>query len=196
MNRAYPDVKGIATLYFAAWARANLFIPDPKVFWVKPSVKYLKKYLKENPVDAIVTTGPPHSMHLIALKLKKQFDIPWLADFRDMWSLYDILHHFGPGPRAIKKNTNLEKKVYEIAEKVITITENTAKDLRKLGNREVEVITNGYDSEDFELKNDVPEKFVICHFGLLNTFHDKIPPTSVTSIPHALIPKRKTSSAL
>ena len=55
------------------WVRGNFFIPDARVFWVKPSVEFLKKYLKENHFDAFVTTGPPHSLHLIGLELKKEF---------------------------------------------------------------------------------------------------------------------------
>ena len=60
--------------------RGNLFIPDPRVTWVRPSVRFLKKYLKEHPVDAIVSTGPPQSMHLIARQLSKATNIPWVAD--------------------------------------------------------------------------------------------------------------------
>jgi len=157
---------------FAKWARANLFIPDPKIFWVKPSVKFLKDYLKNHKVDVIITTGPPHSIHLIALRLKKHIDIPWLADFRDMWSLYDILHHFKPGRRAIVKNTQLELQVYKVAEKVVTITKNTAIDLEELGKREIEVITNGFDENDFRIKEKTSGKFIISHFGLLNTFRN------------------------
>ena len=59
------------------WIRANLFVPDPRVGWVKPSVKTLKAYLAEHPVDVIVTTGPPHSVHLIGLQLHKALGIPW-----------------------------------------------------------------------------------------------------------------------
>ena len=48
--------------------RGNLFVPDPRAGWVGPSVRFLKKYLKGNPVDAVVTTGPPQSMHLIVTR--------------------------------------------------------------------------------------------------------------------------------
>ncbi|HPD95904.1 MAG TPA: glycosyl transferase family 1, partial [Tenuifilaceae bacterium] len=68
------------------WLRGNLLIPDPRIFWVNPSVRFLKKYLKENPVDVVVTTGPPHSLHLIGLKLKRKLKVKWLADFRDPWT--------------------------------------------------------------------------------------------------------------
>ena len=57
------------------WVRGNLFIPDARFLWVKPSVKYLKKYIEENNIDTIVTSGPPHSLHLIGLQLKKELNI-------------------------------------------------------------------------------------------------------------------------
>ena len=74
----------------SVWIRGNLFIPDARKFWIGPSVKYLATYLKKNPVDIIISTGPPHSMHLIALELKKRLNIPWLADFRDPWTNIDF----------------------------------------------------------------------------------------------------------
>ena len=74
----------------SVWLRGNLFIPDARCWWIKPSVRYLKKYLKEHPVDAMISTGPPHSMHLIARALHKKFNIPWVADFRDPWTDIDF----------------------------------------------------------------------------------------------------------
>ena len=75
--------------------RGNFFIPDPRVMWVGPSVRFLKKYLREHPVDAIVTTGPPQSMHLIGLKLSEPTGIPWVADFRDPWTKMFYFKHLG-----------------------------------------------------------------------------------------------------
>jgi len=68
------------------WVRGNLFIPDARKYWVNPSVKYLKKYIQENNIDTIVTSGPPHSLHLIGLQLKEDLGVSWLADFRDPWT--------------------------------------------------------------------------------------------------------------
>ncbi|MBQ3521911.1 MAG: glycosyl transferase family 1, partial [Bacteroidales bacterium] len=91
--------------------RGNLFIPDPRILWVAPSVRFLKKYLKENPVDAIVSTGPPHSMHLIAKKLSKSTDIPWLADFRDPWTGIFYFKHLGLSKFAYRRHRKLEQSV-------------------------------------------------------------------------------------
>jgi len=71
---------------FLLFVRGNLFIPDARVFWVKPSYTYLKNYLIEQKIDTLITTGPPHSLHLIGLRLKKELKINWIADFRDPWT--------------------------------------------------------------------------------------------------------------
>ena len=75
---------------FKSWLanviRANLFIPDPRRVWVSSSVNYLREYLRNHPVDVIVSTGPPHSMHIIAMKTAEALGLPWIADFRDPWT--------------------------------------------------------------------------------------------------------------
>ncbi|NIN33980.1 MAG: glycosyl transferase family 1, partial [Gammaproteobacteria bacterium] len=71
---------------FLLWVRGNLFIPDARKFWVKPSVKYLKNIAEKEQFDALITTGPPHSVHLIGLELSRSLEIPWIADFRDPWT--------------------------------------------------------------------------------------------------------------
>jgi hypothetical protein len=74
---------------FLSFIRGNFFIPDPKIFWVKKSVYFLQKYIIENKIETIISTGPPHSMHLIAQKLRLKNSLKWIADFRDPWtSLY------------------------------------------------------------------------------------------------------------
>src|SRR5690606_27637000 len=68
--------------------RGNFFIPDARKFWVKPSAKFLSEYLSAENIDTIITTGPPHSLHLIGLELKKKKNekLRWIADFRDPWT--------------------------------------------------------------------------------------------------------------
>ena len=77
----------------AMWVRGNLFLPDPRCLWIGPSVRFLKKYLKEHPVDLIVSTGPPQSMHIIGMKLSKATGLPWIADFRDPWTKIFYFKH-------------------------------------------------------------------------------------------------------
>ncbi|NOZ47982.1 MAG: glycosyltransferase family 4 protein [Chlorobi bacterium] len=149
--------------------RGNLFIPDARKFWIKPSIRYLNHYLNNNPVDVIVSTGPPHSMHLIALAMKRKFNIPWIADFRDPWTDIDFYGQLNLTKWADKKHRKLEKKVLQTADKVITIGKTSAKDLTVKFNREYEIITNGYDEEDFPLTEPIENKdFSLVHAGAMN----------------------------
>lgn len=153
------------------WVRGNWFVPDARLFWIRPAVKYLSSYLKKHPVEAIITTGPPHSMHLIGLEIKRRTGINWIADFRDPWSQWDVLPQLNLGKAAWKTHKKLEKQVLTNADKVITVTQNLAQSLKTIGNlTHVKVITNGYDAVDFKASaiNTTLKKFSIAHVGLLN----------------------------
>ncbi|MFP5471496.1 MAG: glycosyltransferase family 4 protein [Bacteroidia bacterium] len=149
--------------------RGNFFIPDPRVFWVKPSIKYLKKYLLENPVDAIVSTGPPHSMHLIALGLRKHFpNIKWIADFRDPWTEIDFYHDLQLTSWADKKHKRLEHEVLKNADEVVVVGNQMATQFLKI-NSNVSVIYNGYDEDDFSnLRKKNNEAIDIVYIGSMN----------------------------
>ena len=157
--------------YFFNWIRGNFFVPDPKIFWVKKSIKFLLKYINKNNIEYIVSTGPPHSMHLIALALKKKNkNLKWIADFRDPWSKLDLLDNFYLSYFAKNKNKLLEKNVLSKANLILTVSEKWKDDFKKLGANNVKVITNGYDDSDFtKYTSKIPkEKFVIGHYGLIN----------------------------
>ncbi|WP_456378796.1 glycosyltransferase [Lutibacter sp.] len=151
----------------AQYIRANYFIPDARKFWIQPSVSYLKKYLKKNKIDVVITTGPPHSTHLIGLNLKKQLPIKWIADFRDPWTEIDYFHQLPLTKRAIKKHYSLEKKVLNTAN-VVLVVGNTMREKYSTFNKNVITITNGFDGivQDMAIKLDT--KFTITHIGLLN----------------------------
>lgn len=152
------------------WIRGNLFIPDARRFWIKPSVKVLVKYLKENQVDVIVTTGPPHSAHMIGLSLKRKLGIPWLADFRDPWTNIDYYKELKLSKRADNIHHRLEKLVLESADALTVISPGMANEFKQIVPKDYVVIPNGYDSEDIE-KNivDIPKnhKFSLAHIGSL-----------------------------
>ena len=151
------------------WVRGNLFIPDPKVFWVKPSVKLLSKKIKEEGITHLVSTGPPHSMHLIALGLKKQNpDLKWVADFRDPWSELDLLNDFHLTKKSRRIYRKLEQEVLSISDVCLTVSETWVESFKVLGSRNVKLITNGFDEDDFAVKEKENDKFIIGHFGLLN----------------------------
>ena len=161
------DISNSTNSGFLSFIRGNFFIPDPKVFWVKPSVKFLSNYLKKNKVDVIISTGPPHSMHLIAKKLHQKHTFKWIADFRDPWT--DLYYNEEFKQLSFAKNINkkLEISVLKNADCVLTVSNSLKKEFAKKAKR-VAVITNGFDDE--VLTKDsiaLDKKFTISYIGLL-----------------------------
>lgn len=153
----------------SVWIRGNWFIPDARKFWINPSTEFLAEYLKKNKVDAMVSTGPPHSMHLIALGLKRKLNIPWLADFRDPWTNIDFYDKLKLTKSSDEKHKKLELEVLKSADKVTVVSWNWAKDFEKILKRSYEVITNGFDEEDFnQSSSKLEDKFSISHIGAMN----------------------------
>ena len=151
------------------WVRGNFFIPDARCGWVKPSVRYLKEYLNEHPVDAIISTGPPHSMHLIAMKLKEALGLPWIADFRDPWTEIDYYNDLHLTAWADRKHHRLEQEVLTKADKVVTVAPDGARRLGRLGNRNVRTIYNGFDrDDDTQTPVNLSEQFTITYLGVLS----------------------------
>lgn len=153
------------------WVRGNFFIPDARVFWVKPSVKFLEKYLKENKIDVVVTSGPPHSLHLIGLNLKKQLpDLKWIADFRDPWTEISYYKHLKLTRNSDKKHRKLESEVFKNADITLATSYTDAENFRKSGANAV-CITNGFDEMDARTKTSngdpTEEKFTLSYIGVL-----------------------------
>ena len=149
------------------WIRANLFVPDPRVAWVRPSVKYLKKYLKKHPVDAIITTGPPHSVHLIGQKLHKDTGIPWIPDFRDPWSRMYYLKYLPMTDATWRKIRIMEQQVLDSSSTVLACTPLVQEEFQVQTRTPVACVTNGFDEEDFT--GPAPQgdgSFNITHTGL------------------------------
>lgn len=149
------------------YIRANFFIPDARMFWIKPSVKVLLSYLKNNKIDCIITTGPPHSTHFIGLKLKQLLHIKWLADFRDPWTEIDYFHNLPLTTRAIKKHKNQEFQVLKNADAVVVVGESMKTQFEKVSNKVV-TITNGYDTVINNLPVALATKFEMVHIGMMN----------------------------
>ena len=146
--------------------RGNFFIPDPRVWWVGSSVKFLKKYLREHPVDVIVTTGPPHSMHLIGRRLAKETGLPWIPDFRDPWTKIFYYKHLHLTAWADRKHHRLELAVLDEATAVLTVTPAVQADYQARTKTPVEMITNGFDTDDFAAEPRRHEGFNVVHTGL------------------------------
>jgi len=148
------------------WIRGNIFIPDARVFWVKPSVEFLKIYIKAHQIDTIITTGPPHSMHLIGLQLKKEMQLNWITDFRDPWTTIGYHKELKLSKWAAKKHKSFEKEVLNTCDAIIVTSPTTKKEFEALTNKPITVITNGYDVEKVSTKL-MDEKFTLAHIGSL-----------------------------
>ena len=156
----------------AMWVRGNLFRPDPRCMWIGPSVRYLKKYLEDHPVDLIVSTGPPQSMHLIGRRLAKETGLPWIADFRDPWTKIFYFKHLSMTRATERWHHRMEKKVLDDATSVVAVSPLVQQEFQTMTQTPVELITNGYDECDFPHGKDIEaaggadRDFIITHTGL------------------------------
>lgn len=159
--------KGKFTEKLSLFIRSNVFIPDPKCFWIRPSIRFLDRYLAENPIDAIISTGPPHSMHMIAKAVAKRRNIRWIADFRDPWTKMYTFKYMNNTFLTNFLHKRMERNVVRSADAVVVVTNLMRDEFLELGPRRIEVITNGYDASDFDnLSEKVEEKFTITYTGL------------------------------
>lgn len=147
------------------WIRGNLFVPDPRVGWVRPSVRRLQAYLSQHPVDVMVTTGPPHSVHLIGQRLHKALGIPWIPDFRDPWTRMYYLKYLPMSPRTWNKIRKQEQAVLDECSAVLACTPLVQEEFQAQTKTPVACITNGYDEEDFA----APAPAADSHFNLTHT---------------------------
>ena len=150
------------------WIRVNFFIPDSRKFWINSSVSFLSKFIKKNNINTIITTGPPHSIHLIGYRIKNLHKINWIADFRDPWSSWDILKEMNPNLSLLNKHKELEMKVLKSADKILVTNKNLAKEFQeKIDLKKITIITNGTLLKFKNNKYDY-NKFKISYLGLMN----------------------------
>jgi glycosyltransferase involved in cell wall biosynthesis len=157
---------------FSRFVRGNFFIPDPRKGWNRYALKKALELIRTENIETVVTSGPPHSTHLIGRRIKEMTGIRWIADFRDPWTdiyYYKDLYLSGPAARYDKM---LEKKVLTEADKIITVSEEVGKLLlRKFEGPagKIAIIPNGYDEADFEniasFRNDF---FTIAYTGTIS----------------------------
>ena len=162
----------------AAYIRGNYFIPDARKGWVPFAVKAAQKLLKEENIDHLITTGPPHSTHLAGLQLSELFQLNWWVDFRDPWN--DIFYNkqMRRTQRSQVKDAQLEKTVLQKASGVITTIggglHNNLKE--KAPQQRFIALANGFDAALMETitANPVEDAFHIVYTGLL-TQHQAYP---------------------
>ena len=159
--------RGSTLKRLSMWVRGNLFMPDPRCLWIGPSVRFLKKYLRDHPVDVIVSTGPPQSMHLIARKVSLATGIPWVADFRDPWTKIFYFKHLRLGKWAEKKHHTLEQQVLDDATAVVAVSPLVQQEFASMTSTPVHLVTNGYDESDYVEEVAQDSNFNVVHTGLL-----------------------------
>lgn len=161
----------------AGFIRGNFFIPDPKIFWKRPAVKFLHDFIQHNQIRMLVTTGPPHSMHLIGMELKRRnSSLKWIADFRDPWSRWDLLDTLQLTLLARARHNRLERQVLSKADCVLTVTPHYVNWFKQAGARKTVLITNGFDEDDFTGLHYVKgSRFTIRHLGVVDELRDPRP---------------------
>ena len=154
-----------------SWFRANIFFPDPRVLWVRSSVKVLSEYIIKNKIKTIITTSPPHSVHLIGYKLKKITKINWIADFRDPYLSWDVLLNMKPNFLSKKIHQYYQNTFLKNADKVVVTNSLLKKEFESIITKsKLKLISNG---SNLKFSNNVKSNnFIISYFGLINKFRD------------------------
>ncbi len=146
------------------WVRGNLLVPDPRRFWVKPAAKEAIKVIKEQNIGTVITTGPPHSIHLIGRKIKRSnSEIRWLADFRDPWSKWDVLEKLNTSTFVLDLHRRMERSVIKEADVATTVSKRLAK---AFGG--IDLLYNGITINNKSNTEPNDSHFTIGYFGMLN----------------------------
>jgi len=153
------------------WIRLNLVVPDARKVWNKYALDTAFKEMSNEKYDIVITSGPPHSTHLIGLKLKQIFKMKWLADFRDPWTKIDYLEKVKRHSITEKLDKNLESKVVSESDLALSINQNILDGLN--AEKKGRIIPNGFDPADFEgIQRQKTEKFEINYFGNITKERD------------------------
>ena len=134
----------------AMYIRANFFIPDARKAWNKSAYKKAVGILENETIDAVISTGPPHSTHLIALALKEKYGLHWLADLRDPWVNVYYNKIFPRTKRTIRKDQRLENLVLQKANAVSVVSPGLKTEFQDRA-KKIEIVYNGFDEEDFDI---------------------------------------------
>jgi hypothetical protein len=126
----------------------------------------LSEYIQKESIDTIITTGPPHSLHLIGLQLKQQLGVTWLADFRDPWTTIGYHKQLKLTKASQEKHLKLEKEVLQTANQIIVTSENTKREFQHKTLQPITVITNGFDTFNIP-RVEKDAKFTLSHIGSL-----------------------------
>ncbi|MGO2102434.1 MAG: glycosyltransferase [Psychroflexus halocasei] len=149
------------------YIRGNFFIPDARKFWIKPSVKTISKIIDSKEIDCVITTGPPHSLHLIGHKLKIKFpQLHWITDFRDPWTNIGYHKDLKLSESSAQKHLDLEKEILNSADDILVTSFETKNEFEIKTSKPIHLITNGFDEAD-PVEVELDENFTLSHIGSL-----------------------------
>lgn len=153
-----------------SWLRKKLiffikelfFYPDEYVSWLPSAVRVAKEIIEKEKIDLIFSSALPPTVHLIAYEIIKEKNLPWVAEYRDLWTYNPYIQH-----TFLRKQMEklLEIKVIKKAKMLVTVSEPLAEKLRKLHHKPVEVITNGFDEDDYDFEVLLTPYFSITYTG-------------------------------
>ena len=148
--------------------RGNFFIPDARIMWVNSAYKKAKTLIENFNIDTVITTGPPHSIHLIGRKLKINCNVSWISDFRDPWTAIGYHNKLKLLSFARARHRKLEAIILNSSDQIIVTSPATKREFQSKTNTPISIITNGYDNinDSSIIKSN---HFLISHIGSLLT---------------------------
>jgi len=166
------------------WLRLNLVVPDMRIGWNRAAYKLARQELMADKYDCVITTGPPHSTHLVPLILKKKLGFRWIADWRDPWSGIYYLKLSPPSSLSMLIHKRLEAKVCKRADLNLMISKHMWTTLpagHKL------LLRNGFDAEEISsakqsVKSGTETGFIISYVGQITAGQNLDALTQILSI--------------
>ncbi len=154
----------------AEFIRATFFIPDARIGWYFSAKAAIDQLMKDNKIDAVYSSSPPYTCSLIARYVKRKYNIPWIAGFRDPWTDFISSPKRWMLPKAIDKA--MEHSVFKEADSVecawIGIIKDALSKYPDLNQEKFLHVPNGYDSADFpKITPTRNDKFTITYTGSL-----------------------------
>jgi len=160
----------------SSFIRLNFFIPDSRIGWNYFAFKKAKKLIEKNNIQCVITTGPPHSTHLIGKKITEKFKLKWIVDLRDPWAEIFYLKDKFRFKYAKKLNLKFESDVLNGADSIITTVGNRYQHIiegKLLESKKIHKIYNGYDKSVYDkIKEIKPASYNIVFTGVLSKNHN------------------------
>jgi len=150
----------------ARFIRGNFFLPDSRRGWVKYAFAEACRIIEKHGIDTIITTGPPHSTHLVGLKLRKKYDFKWIVDFRDPWTTIYYNDSLYQTRWARRINQKQEQSVLDACDFLLLVADDREK--MNISPAKVAFLPNGFDTADFCNKQPLhPDVFTVCYTGTI-----------------------------